>query len=228
LGNATYGVKGTVQSKIEDIKEQIDGWKWLATTDPKAVAASAKIYFDDIAKQELAKAEENPGAYVFRKGRDITAALLPDLMGGKRTTKTTKVADELDDLKKVLGERPEVDAINHSNSFRMGLTRQPRHHVFPQEHRQFFEERGFTGDLDIDNFTVELPESAHQAIHGGGNWRLGRKWEGEWNNRVITDLQKIEMQIGRTLTRDEIFDEVQKLMKRYEIDGTFIPYKGGK
>jgi hypothetical protein len=42
----------------------------LATTDPKAVAASAKIYFDDIAKQELAKAEENPVLGLMSLGKE--------------------------------------------------------------------------------------------------------------------------------------------------------------
>jgi hypothetical protein len=107
VGNTINGVKGTAQSKIEDIKEQLDGWQWLRTTDPKVVVDSARIYFDDVIKQELAKAEENPGAYAFRKARDISATLLPDLIdGGKRTPKTTKVADELGDEAK-LGNKVE-------------------------------------------------------------------------------------------------------------------------
>jgi len=28
--------------------------------------------------------------------------------------------------------------------------------------------------MDIDNFCVRLEQAQHEAIHGGGNWRLGR------------------------------------------------------
>ena len=55
-----------------------------------------------------------------------------------------------------------------------GVSRPPRHHVLPQEHRAWFEQRGFVGAHDIDNYTVELEEAAHQAVHGDGNWRIPR------------------------------------------------------
>jgi hypothetical protein len=111
VGNTIDGVKGTGQSIAENFSNTIDGWKWVFTTDPKVVADSAKIYFDDVAKQELAKAEENPGAYAFRKARDVYTALLLDLIGGGAgtATKTAKVADELGDAAK-LGNKIE-DAV---------------------------------------------------------------------------------------------------------------------
>jgi hypothetical protein len=36
-----------------------------------------------------------------------------------------------------------------------GMNEPPRHHVLPKEFREWFEKRGFTGELDIDQFCVE-------------------------------------------------------------------------
>jgi len=44
----------------------------------------------------------------------------------------------------------------------------------PQEHRAWFEQRGFKGDMSIDRFCVRMERTDHQAIHGGGNWRSRR------------------------------------------------------
>jgi hypothetical protein len=102
LGNIVYAAKGTGQTILENLSNTIDDWKWLSTTNHKVVADSAKLYFDDVAKQEIAEAEKNPGAYVFRKARDIYSALAFELIGGGTgtVTKTTKVADELGDAAK--------------------------------------------------------------------------------------------------------------------------------
>ncbi len=125
-----------------------------------------------------------------------------------------------------LGEGPEVAAVRETARRGAGVARPVRHHLFPQEHRKWFEERGFVGKLDIDNFTVELEEAMHQAAHGGGNWRLGRAWPGEWNRRVMFVLQEREEEIGRRMKPDEILDIVRDLMPQYNIDGPFRPYRG--
>jgi hypothetical protein len=125
-----------------------------------------------------------------------------------------------------LGEGPEVTGVRETSRRGAGLTRPPRHHVLPQEHRKWFEERGFVGELDIDNFTVELEEAMHQAAHGGGNWRLGRTWPGEWNQRVMQRLMDREMAAGRLLRPDEILGHVRILMKEYRIDRPFVRYDG--
>jgi hypothetical protein len=101
----------------------------------------------------------------------------------------------------------------------------PQHHVLPQEHRKWFEERGFTGDMDIDRFCVELEEAHHQAIHGGGNWRLGRTWPEEWNRMIIRVLRDAETGIGRKLTRNEVLTIVTRNMTRYEIPVSFTPWR---
>ena len=108
-----------------------------------------------------------------------------------------------------------------------GVSRPPRHHVLPQEHRAWFEERGFVGAHDIDNYTVELEEAAHQAVHGGGNWRLGRTWPGEWNQRVMEELRERELAMRRPLRMDEVMRLVKELMETSNIPGPFVPYRGG-
>ncbi len=75
-------------------------------------------------------------------------------------------------VKDLLGEGPTTDAMKVTNATGAGTARAPRHHVLPQEDREYFEQRGFTGDLDINHFTVELETADHQALHGGGNWKL--------------------------------------------------------
>ena len=50
-----------------------------------------------------------------------------------------------------------------------------------------FEKHG----IDIDEFAVDLEQATHEAIHGGGDWRLGRAaWEGEWNQQILLRLKQ--------------------------------------
>jgi len=113
-----------------------------------------------------------------------------------------------------------------TNTTGAGAARSPRHHVLPKEHREFFEERGFKGDLDIDNFTVKLKTAEHQAQHGGGNWVEGRKWDGEWNKFVMKRLENAEENLGRRMNVAEILQEVERLMKERGIPVRFVPYRG--
>ena len=129
-------------------------------------------------------------------------------------------------VKDLLGEGPTTDAMKVTNTTGAGAARPPRHHVLPQEDRAFFEERGFTGDLDIDHFTVELDVAEHQAQHGGGNWQRGREWAGEWNALIMKTLRDRETQLGRQMTVAEIMGRVEALMKRRDIPLRFVPYRG--
>jgi hypothetical protein len=125
----------------------------------------------------------------------------------------------------LVGEGPEAGAMHVTGKTGAGMARQPRHHVMPQEEREWFEERGMTGDLDIDQFTIDVDQAAHQAIHGGGNWRLGRRWPGEWNTRIMTELRNAEAVMGRVLRPNEILDVVARQMRLYKIPFDFVPYR---
>jgi hypothetical protein len=134
---------------------------------------------------------------------------------------------DIGETRKILGEGPEVAGINVSTPARTGMTRRPQHHVMPQEHRKWFEERGFTGDINIDRFTVPLDVGHHQAIHGGGNWRMGRTWPDEWNTRIMRELRAAEVALppGQKLSVREIWTITDRLMRTYGLPRNFIPYK---
>jgi hypothetical protein len=143
------------------------------------------------------------------------------------TSAMAQATDLPQSVKDLLGEGPTTDAMKVTNTTGAGVARAPRHHVLPKEHRKFFEERGFTGDLDIDNFTVEIENAHHQAQHGGGNFKMGRReWPGEWNRLVIEDLETREEIIGRRLSTSEIMKRVEILMKERDIPLRFVSYRG--
>jgi hypothetical protein len=129
-------------------------------------------------------------------------------------------------VRDALGEGPEVSAMHETGRAGAGMAESPRHHVLPEEHREWFEKRGFTGAMDIDQFCVELETAKHQAIHGGGNWRLGRTWPGEWNQMIMRILSTAEREAGRMLTRNEILDIVAEYMKQYRVSMNFVPGRG--
>lgn len=120
-------------------------------------------------------------------------------------------------VREALGDGPEVRGMHETGKAGAGMEERPKHHVLPDEFREWFEQRGFTGAMSIDQFCVELELSKHQALHGGGNWRLGRMWPGEWNQMIMEALQKAEVRAGRMLTRSEILKLVAKRMKDYNI-----------
>jgi hypothetical protein len=129
-------------------------------------------------------------------------------------------------LRNVLGDSPEVRGMRVTDRAGAGMSEAPKHHVLPQEHRTWFEQRGFKGDMDIDRFCIRLERAHHEAIHGGGDWRLGRTWPGEWNRMIMEVLQRAELRAGRMLTRDAVLKLVAIEMKRYGVPMNFAPWSG--
>jgi hypothetical protein len=128
-------------------------------------------------------------------------------------------------VRDALGDGPEVRGMHETGKAGAGMAERPKHHVMPEEFREWFEKRGFTGEMSIDEFCVELEMATHQAIHGGGNWRLGRTWPGEWNRMIMEALHKAETKAGRMLTRNAILKIVGENMKRYYIPMNFTPWR---
>jgi hypothetical protein len=129
-------------------------------------------------------------------------------------------------VRDALGDAPEVRAMRVTGKTGAGMADPPRHHVMPKEFREWFEKRGFTGKMRIDWFCVTLQQPHHQAIHGGGNWKLGRKWRGEWNQMIMKVLRDAEVDAGRMLTRNEILKIVAGYMKLYDIPMNFVRCRG--
>ncbi|PTL85992.1 DUF2380 domain-containing protein [Vitiosangium sp. GDMCC 1.1324] len=129
-------------------------------------------------------------------------------------------------VRDALGDGPEVRGMRVTGRAGAGMNKPPRHHVMPKEFREWFEKRGFTGEMDIDRFCVEMEQAHHEAIHGGGNWKLGRTWPGEWNRMIMEALYEAEAEAGQMLTRNEILKAVAGYMKEYRIPMNFIPWRG--
>ncbi|WP_309896783.1 hypothetical protein [Archangium sp.] len=129
-------------------------------------------------------------------------------------------------VREALGDGPEVRGMHVTGKAGAGMAEPPEHHVMPKEFREWFEKRGFTGEMDIDQFCVKLEQAHHQAIHGGGDWKLGRTWPGEWNRMIMEALYKAETRAGRMLTRNAIVNIVAKRMKDYYIPMEFVSWRG--
>ncbi|MCY1083086.1 DUF2380 domain-containing protein [Archangium lansingense] len=129
-------------------------------------------------------------------------------------------------MREALGDAPEVRAMRVTGKTGAGMAEPPRHHVMPKEFREWFEKRGFTGKMSIEWFCVTLQQAHHQAIHGGGDWKLGRKWPGEWNQMLIEVLRRAESRAGRMLTRNEVLEIVAERMGFYDIPMNFVRCRG--
>ncbi|ATB33862.1 hypothetical protein MEBOL_007363 [Melittangium boletus DSM 14713] len=126
-------------------------------------------------------------------------------------------------VREALGDGPEVRGMRMTGRAGAGMAEPPRHHVLPQEFREWFEKRGFTGEMDIDQFCVEMEQAHHEAIHGGGNWHLGRTWPDEWNQMIMSVLRQAEAKAGRMLTPNATLKLVEREMRRYKIPMNFVP-----
>src|SRR6185312_8636615 len=51
-------------------------------------------------------------------------------------------------VRDALGDGPEVSAMRETGKAGAGMAEPPRHHVLPDEYREWFEKRGFTGAMD--------------------------------------------------------------------------------
>ncbi|WNG62329.1 DUF2380 domain-containing protein [Archangium gephyra] len=129
-------------------------------------------------------------------------------------------------VRDALGDAPEVRAMRVTGKTGAGMAEPPRHHIMPKEFREWFEKRGFTGKMSIERFCVTLQQATHQAIHGGGNWKLGRRWPGEWNRMIMKALYEAEAEAGRILTRNEILNIVAENMGDYKIPMNFVRCRG--
>ncbi len=129
-------------------------------------------------------------------------------------------------VRDALGEGPEVRSMRVTGRAGAGMNDPPRHHVLPKEFREWFEKRGFTGEMDIDQFCIEMEQAHHEAIHGGGDWKRGRAWAGEWNRRLMDTLRRAETRAGRTLSRHEILDIAAEALEDYQLPMNFVPWRG--
>ena len=75
-------------------------------------------------------------------------------------------------VRDALGDGPEVRGMRETGRAGAGMAEPPQHHVLPREFREWFEKRGFTGDMDIDQFCVGMEEADHRRFMAAatGSW----------------------------------------------------------
>jgi RHS repeat-associated protein len=206
-----FGAEASAYGMVQSAAGLADSVGGLAMPSPPAVLAGGPVDALPVPYDRIAK---NGSA-----GQPLGA------LGAAGALQSRMTASEQGAISDLFGEGPESSGIAEKSASAAGAARRPRHHVFPREKRAWFEERGFVKELDIDFFTIELDEGTHQAIHGGGNWRLARReWEGEWNTRMMDALKSAEMALDRRLSVEEVVDIGKTMMKRYRVEGPFLPY----
>lgn len=107
---------------------------------------------------------------------------------------------------------------------RLGITRNPRHHLLPQEEVAFFQENGFPGRA-IDDYCVELSTAEHEVLHGGNQTLARLHWkQREWSTALMKELRSelslLQVKEGprARLSSDEVLRTVEKLRVEFEID----------
>jgi hypothetical protein len=111
-----------------------------------------------------------------------------------------------------MGAGPEAGAMHVGNAVQAGVVQPPQHHVFPQEKRPWFKERG----LDFDAYCVNVDQALHEAIH-----KLG------WNEKVMSLLRDTEKAKGKgkKLTPAEMIAAVRPLMAANKLGALpFVQY----
>jgi len=173
--------------------------------------------------ENIGLAEPEAGGRLGRRVRHVDDRAMPDQLARER-------------------------GIGPLSDVRLGITRNPRHHILPQEEAEFFQARGFPG-REIDDFTIEIPTPLHEELHGV-NQALARKhWpEREWNTKLMKTLRDREARkIARLhsrlqaeghspkeiaervttagkLTRDEILESAEAQMLAYDVDPSQTPF----
>ena len=90
------------------------------------------------------------------------------------------------------------------------------HHIFPQQFKKYFSERG----IDIDDYTISIDQQVThlKAVHGAGN--LGEK-PGRWNQHWAEWISK-----NPDATQKEIFQRAGEMLRSFNLQNCNIhPYK---
>ncbi|MBK8597163.1 MAG: DUF2380 domain-containing protein [Holophagales bacterium] len=117
---------------------------------------------------------------------------------GEQTSSTFSIANshlERAEIGELLGRQD----VSVSGTTGAGAARPPRHHVFPQEFRDWFLDRG----VEIDRFTLALDWGTHSAIHTMG-----------WNEAFKSFIAR-ESILGRPYSRREVLQFGGQMRRDY-------------
>lgn len=241
------GERHDVVIQVHRLRDLIDDGA-AAFANPQLAAATAGLapgvrvrVTADLGERGLniIKAERLPDSFGDDFAEPSSGSVFDDFDGaGNRFDDPWELRTDADEL----APHADVDGAHHPHDLRdevgmgtmsdvrLGLTREPRHHVLPQEEIAFFQERGFPGRA-IDEFTVELPSLDHDMVHGGNQALARQHWpEREWNTALMSRLRAAEAKMqrrfgpGSKLSRSQILDVVRDMMNEFSI-GTY-PFVG--
>jgi hypothetical protein len=103
----------------------------------------------------------------------------------------------------VAGMLPSVGRIAaEGGALRSFATAEPKHHVFPQQFRQEFGKLG----IDIDRYTLQMPQGVHSEIHSMG-------WNADW-----------EEFLAGGPTAAEAYDFAANMMHEYDLF-RYLPFR---
>jgi hypothetical protein len=89
------------------------------------------------------------------------------------------------------------------------------HHVFPQQFKRFFEQRG----IDIDEYTVPLGQGRHlRGVHGRGGDGLPGGWNARWRDFIRENP---------SASAKDVYQFGGRLMDEYGLSGLPIRRYGG-
>jgi RHS repeat-associated protein len=74
-----------------------------------------------------------------------------------------------------------------------GCPQWPRHHVFPQQHADYFARVG----IRVDDFTVEIPRNIHVALHSGSGAGRGGLYNRIWRDWIRDNPRATREQVAR-------------------------------
>ncbi|MDY7225574.1 TIGR02269 family lipoprotein [Hyalangium rubrum] len=84
-----------------------------------------------------------------------------------------------------------------------------RHHIFPREFEEWFEERG----IDIDQYTLPLEVEKHRDIHRGAQ---GGPWNAAWRRYVEKNQGAL---------KPDVMKYAGQLIYEFELFGVVVPYR---
>ena len=116
---------------------------------------------------------------------------------------------------------------------RLGITRNPRHHLLPQEEIEFFQRNGFPG-RDIDQYCIEVTTTEHEILHGGNQALARNHWKKhEWSFALMEELRIQETAAKQVrgkdarLSREDVLETVEELRIQFRIKNhRIVPYRG--
>jgi len=107
-----------------------------------------------------------------------------------------------------------------------GAVYNDQHHVFPDEHREWFgDSENVQQFFDVDDFTLDIEHELHGTMHAGRG-----QWEGEWNTRILAVLKEARKNSPRALTVDEMKTIARRELDRFDVpsDAPYGRYTGTK